>query len=152
MAIINEKDGSIYIITERHSKNCVVVTGGHRYDILKVLARWSKYFNGGDISVNEITKGTKYKVTKKELKAVFQYALETKYKGFTVVEKIALIEIFNIKVTAFLSEQLKIKFPKPKPKGKAWSKEHYNIDHKNKTEVSRKRKVPARNARKTTKR
>ena len=61
MAIINEKDGSIYIITERHSKNCVVVTGGHRYDILKVLARWSKYFNGGDISVNEITKGTKYK-------------------------------------------------------------------------------------------
>lgn len=48
-----------------------------------------------------------------------------------------------------LSEQLKLKFSNRKyPTGKAWQKEHYNIDHSNPREVNRNRSVPARNVRK----
>lgn len=50
-----------------------------------------------------------------------------------------------------LSEQMKLDFnanSRNYPTGRAWSKEHYNIDHASKTETKRKRKVPARNSRK----
>ena len=50
-----------------------------------------------------------------------------------------------------LSEQMKLDFnanTRSYPRGRAWSKEHYNIDHSSKSEVKRKRKVPARNSRK----
>jgi len=50
-----------------------------------------------------------------------------------------------------LSEQMKLDFnanTRTYPRGRAWSKEHYNIDHASKTETKRKRKVPARNSRK----
>jgi len=52
-----------------------------------------------------------------------------------------------------LSEQMKLDFniaSRSYPRGKAWQKEHYNIDHSSKSETKRVRKVPARNVKKTT--
>jgi len=58
------------------------------------------------------------------------------------------------KAVKMLSEQMKLDFniaSRSYPRGKAWQKEHYNIDHSSKSEVKRVRKVPARNTRTATK-
>jgi hypothetical protein len=90
---------------------------------------------------------------KKYTKTDIKRSLHTQLtKGvFSKTETLLLIDYFGFPKEKYLSEQMTLKFPKAKPTGRAWQKEHYNIDHSNKKEVAYKRKkAPARNARKKT--
>ena len=118
----------------------------------KFAARSIKTFAPFKLEFYVLHKNMKYsKYTKTELKRGLHRAIKGQPTlNLTKSEIDTLIEYFDFPKDKYLSEQMKIKFSANRsyPRGRAWSKEHYNIDHSSKSEVKRKRKVPARNSRK----
>lgn len=151
MKIQDVKGGGFFIATAPYNWNSVIITDVGHYGPLKVLANSKKYFSGYYPDFFYVSGSKIKKITKVELKSTFRHALEMDPKFFTMAEIQELAKIFKMRIDSNLSEQLKIQFKnRTYPRGAAWSKEHYNIDHSNPREVSRKRTVKARNARKTT--
>ena len=120
----------------------------------KFAAKAIKKFNG-PLEFYSLTSTMRFaKYSQTELKRGLHRALMGQYPiELTKSELETLLTYFNFPRDKYLGEQMKIKFPtlRKYPTGKAWQKEHYNIDHANKGEVNRKRKKPAQNAKKTTK-
>lgn len=132
------KSGNNFIISDEYGQK----------EFWKLAIKAIKTFGNNEIEFYSIEKNFKLlKYPKTDLKRSLHTMLT---KGnFTKSESLLLIEYFNFPKDKYLGEQLKLKFSNRKyPTGKAWQKEHYNIDHSNPREVNRKRSVPARNVRK----